>query len=246
MKKSLGIIPARLCSTRLPEKLLLPIAGKPLLYHTWQRARQASRLDYLLIATDSKKIYAVAKAFGAEVVMTSPSCRTGSDRVAEAARTFKDFVPDIIVNIQGDEPLISPDAIDSCVDALRANHDVPMATIATPLSRADSHKESIVKVICDIHGRALYFSRSPIPYPRIPYDAYLRHIGLYAFRLPFLFKYVQLSQTPLEITESLEQLRVLEHGYMIHVVIGNFPAIGVDTVSDLRRVRALFKMVNTA
>ncbi len=246
MRKILGIIPARLRSTRLPKKLLLPIDGKPLLYHTWRQARQASRLDRLLIATDSKEIYRAAKAFGADPVMTSRSCPTGSDRVAEAARAFKDFIPDIVVNIQGDEPLIPPEAIDACVTALLANRDVPMATVAAPLSFAESRKDSVVKVVCDTRGRALYFSRSRIPYPRAPYGGYLRHIGLYAFRLPFLFDYVRLPQTPLEIAESLEQLRVLEHGYMIQVAMGDFPTIGIDTLSDLRRFRKLSAMAGTA
>ncbi len=246
MKKVLGVIPARLRSTRLLEKLLLPIDGKPLLYYTWRQARQASQLDRILIATDSREIYRAVKAFGAEPVMTSSACLTGSDRVAEAARAFNGFIPDIVVNIQGDEPLMPPRAIDACVASLLANPDVSMATVASPLSFEESRKDSIVKVVCDTRGRALYFSRSRIPHPRVPYSAYLRHIGLYAFRLPFLFDYIRLPQTSLEIAESLEQLRVLEHGHAIQVAAGDFPNIGVDTLSDFRRVKKMIMIGNRA
>jgi 3-deoxy-manno-octulosonate cytidylyltransferase (CMP-KDO synthetase) len=239
MKKILGVIPARLRSTRLAEKLLLPINGKPLLYYTWRQALRAKRLGRVIIATDSEKIRRAAEAFGAEVVMTSVLCPTGSDRVAEAARAFKGFIPTIVVNIQGDEPLISPAAIDACVDSLLKNRAIPMATVASPLSPFEARKDSVVKVVCDARGRALYFSRTVIPYPRIPHDGYLRHIGLYAFRLHFLFVYVGLSQTPLEIAESLEQLRALEHGYGIQVAVGEFKTIGVDTRSDFLRVKKI-------
>lgn len=239
MNRILGIIPARLGSTRLPEKLLLPVAGKPLLYYTWRQAVRAQSLSRVIIATDSLKIQQAAQDFGADAVMTSLDCPTGSDRVAEAARSFDNFVPDIVVNIQGDEPLVAPAAIDACVSGLIKNADMPMSTVAAPVSIREADKKSVVKVVVDGSGRALYFSRTPIPYPRHPYAHYLRHIGLYAFRLPFLFQYVALRQTPLEIAESLEQLRALENGYPIHVTVGDFASVGVDTLADFKRIKKI-------
>lgn len=234
MKNILCVIPARLRSTRLPEKLLMPIAGKPLLYYTWQQAKKAACLRAVVIATDSEKIRRAATSFGAEVVMTG-ACLTGTDRVAEAARVFGNFTPRVVVNLQGDEPLMPPEAIDACVKALAGDAGASMSTLASPLSFSEAEADSTVKVACDRNGRALYFSRARIPFPRSMYRGYLRHIGLYAFRMPFLMKYVGLPRTPLEIAESLEQLRILEHGYEIRVATGNFKSIGVDVESDFRR-----------
>ena len=239
MKKILGVIPARLASMRLKEKLLLPINGKPLIYYTWRQALLAKSLDRVIIATDSEKIHAAAVAFGADVVMTSATALTGTDRVAEAAQAFTDFIPSIVVNIQGDEPLLPPAAIDACVDALLKNKDVSMSTTASPLSFLEAGSPSVVKVVCDINGRALYFSRARIPHPRNPHKGYLRHNGLYAFRRPFLVVYVGLPQTPLELIESLEQLRALENGYAIQVVVGEFVSIGVDILSDFKQVKKI-------
>lgn len=236
MKNILCVIPARLRSTRLSEKLLMPIAGKPLLYYAWRQAKKAACLREVVIATDSIKIQRAAISFGAKTVMTGP-CPTGTDRVAQAARAFKEFTPQIVVNVQGDEPLMPPEAIDACVKALIDDTAVSMATIASPMPSSFTSVDSVVKVVCDNAGRALYFSRSPIPFPRNACEGYLRHIGLYAFRAPFLMKYVDLPQTPLEITEGLEQLRALEHGYAIRVAQGDFTSIGVDVMADFISVK---------
>ncbi len=232
--KVLGVIPARLDSTRLPRKMLADIGGNPLIYHTWKRAMAAKCLGELVVATDSLEIERVVKAFGGSAVMTSPDCRSGSDRVAEAALLFPRA--DIVVNIQGDEPLLPREAIDAAVDILTRDTSAHMATVAVPCTdEEDIENPTNVKVTIDIAGNALYFSRARIPYPRHQ-ASYLKHIGLYAFRRDFLLAFPSLAQTPLERAESLEQLRVLEHGYKIKVAIGDFISIGVDTQADLERV----------
>ncbi len=241
-KKVLGIIPARLNSTRMPQKLLAPIGGKPLLFYTWERAKGAKELDSLIIATDSKEIMKVAEGFGARVILTSPKIRSGSDRVAIAASKFKDFSPAIVVNIQGDEPLLPPRAIDEVVRALSRDRKSVMATPASLfLNEKDVTSPNFVKVVVGIDGEALYFSRSIVPYPRDPYKKYLKHLGLYAFRAEFLKTYVKLPQTPLEKTEKLEQLRALEWGYKIKVVVGKFPTLEVNTLAEYRKVKRLIE-----
>lgn len=238
-KKILGVIPARLDSTRLPRKMLADIGGNPLIYHTWERAKAAKRLDEVVVATDSLEIEQKVRAFGGSAVMTSPDCRSGSDRVAEAASLFPQA--DIVVNIQGDEPLLPPEAIDAAVDMLMRDATAHMATVAAPCTNEeDIESATNVKVTIDNAGNALYFSRARIPYPRHQ-ASYLKHIGLYAFRRDFLLLFPTLAQTPLERAESLEQLRVLEHGYKIKVAVGDFISIGVDTQADLERVTEILR-----
>lgn len=238
--KVLGVIPARLKSTRLPEKLLKEIHGKPLIYHTWKRALMAKTLTHVLIATDSKVIFDLCAAFGADVMMTPSDIQCGSDRVAAAAKKFKKFKPDIVVNIQGDEPMMPKDAIDNCVKALIKD---PVAVVSTPctpfLEAADVASPNFVKAICDKKGNALYFSRAVIPYPRDEFKGYFKHLGLYVFRADFLQKYVRLAQTPLELAEKLEQLRILENGYRIKLVKGNFRNMEVNTEEELERARKM-------
>lgn len=238
MKKVIGILPARLASTRLPRKMLLRVNGKPLIYWTWRQAKKAKLLDEVVIATDSPEIRDAAHAFGAVVVMTATTHVCGSDRVHEAARHFP--WARIIVNIQGDEPILSPEAVDAAVRRLLTDPTVPMVTLATHFrNRKELEDSGNAKVVLNERGSALYFSRSIIPYARNTHKNYLKHIGLYAFRRPFLNRYVRLPHTPLEHAESLEQLRALEHGYCIAVVTGNFTSMSVDTPSDLRAVRAI-------
>jgi len=233
-KSVLGVIPARLDSTRLPRKMLADIGGNPLIYHTWKQAHMATCLDDIVVATDSPEIAQAVKAFGGVAVMTSAGCRSGSDRVAEVAAQYT--WADILVNIQGDEPVLSPGAIDAAVDALKQDCTAHMATVATPCTdEKEIDSPTTAKVAVDRAGNALYFSRSRIPYPRTE-ASYLKHIGLYAFRREFLLLFPTLSQTTLEKAESLEQLRVLEHGYKIKVAIGDFTSVGVDTPDDLERV----------
>lgn len=239
--KVLGVIPARLKSTRFPEKMLAMIAEKPLIWYTWKQAKKAKSLDALIIATDSKIIYDTVKAFGGDVIMTSDDIQSGSDRTAAALKLFKGFVPDIVVNIQGDEPLIPPKAIDDTVNALKkSGEEFVMATPSTPFeSVLDLESPNFVKVVSDLKGKALYFSRSKIPYPRDPFGGYYKHLGLYAFRSDFLKKYVKLKQTPLELAEKLEQLRVLEHGYAIKVVKGTYHNLEVNTPEEFERVKKM-------
>lgn len=239
--KVLGVIPARLASTRLPRKMLIDIGGKPLLYYTWKRAMRARELDALIIATDSQEIQDAAKGFGAEVVMTPKTIKCGSDRAAYAARKFKTFKPDIVLNIQGDEPLLPSRAIDDVVKALKKNPDAPVATPGTPFKNfQDVNRPDFVKVIHDKNNRALYFSRSVLPYPRDAYTKkYLKHLGLYGFRNSFLQKYTKMSQTALEKAEKLEQLRILENGYNIHVVVGNYPNMEVNTPRELKIAKGM-------
>lgn len=240
--KTLGVIPARLNSTRLPRKMLANIEGKPLIYYTWKQAKKASKLDEVIVATDNKEIEDAVKAFGGKVVMTSSRINTGSDRVAAAAKLFKDFIPDIVINLQGDEPLMPPAAINKTVDLLIKNPKAVMSTVSTPLAnKRELDDPNIVKVVCDKDGNALYFSRSRLPYDRMPYPDFQKHLGIYGFRRSFLFKYVSLKQTPLEKAELLEQLRALENGYDILVGAGKFERTEVNIPAELRRVRAIIK-----
>ncbi len=231
--KALGIIPARYASTRFPGKPLFPIAGKPLLQHVWERCRRARSLDSVIIATDDMRIAQAAFAWGAEVALTSPHHASGTDRIAEVAKSARKFR--YIVNIQGDEPLIDPRLIDRLVAKLQADRRVGMVTAAHPFddpSEASSPHQ--VKVAIDRTGRALYFSRSAIPYLRNPKTAYktLRHQGIYGFRRKMLLQLVQWKPSPLERVEALEQLRALENGVTVHVLLTKQGSPGVDTPKD--------------
>lgn len=233
------VIPARLASTRLPRKLLLAETGQPLIQHTYQAAQRAKRASGIVVAADHEEIAAAVRAFDGRVVMTSPDCASGTDRVAEVARQMPEV--DIFVNVQGDEPEISGEAIDLAIDLLERDPSAVMATLATPIrSREKLADPACVKVVCDARGRALYFSRSVIPHPRTWDDAlltseppaFLQHIGLYAYRRDFLLKIAQLERCAHEKIESLEQLRVLYHGHAIQVGLIDEPAIGIDTPAD--------------
>lgn len=241
--KIIGIIPARYGSSRLPGKPLKDICGKPMIQHVYERACECKLLDAVIVATDDQRIVDVVEAFGGKAMMTSVNHQNGSERIAEVAQAYD---CDIVVNIQGDEPLIQPEIIDEIVEALIANEDVPMSTGCYKLPDDDSllQNENVVKVVFDRNERALYFSRSLIPYPRKKdtFAAY-EHIGIYAYRKDFLMKYITLPNTPLQETESLEQLKVLENGYPIQVVPTkfNYNALSVDTEEDLNMVIRLYK-----
>jgi 3-deoxy-manno-octulosonate cytidylyltransferase (CMP-KDO synthetase) len=241
MLRSTIVIPARLASTRLPRKLLLRETGKSLLQHTYEAASRASLPSGVCIAADSEEIADEVRKFGGQVEMTDPSCASGSDRVAEVARKLDNI--DVLINVQGDEPEISADAIDLVHRLLQENPDAVMATLATPIrSRDNLNDPSCVKVVFDASGRAIYFSRAPIPFARTWDDSllavqpavYHQHIGLYAYRRDFLLKLATLPQASTEKVESLEQLRVLDAGFTILVSVIDEPTIGIDTPEDYR------------
>ena len=237
--KAVGIIPARYGSTRLPAKALAELAGKPMIQHVYEQARRATRLDEVLIATDHDQIVQAALRFGARAVMTSASHRSGTDRIAEVARQLD---AQVVLNIQGDEPLVHPSQLDSLVEFLSAHQAAPMATVMTKLTRpGDLADPNVVKVVADQDGYALYFSRSPIPCKRSDGAAptYWKHLGLYGYQRHFLLQFPHLAPTPLEQAEQLEQLRALEHGYKIKVLETIHDTVSVDTAEDLRRVAAL-------
>jgi 3-deoxy-manno-octulosonate cytidylyltransferase (CMP-KDO synthetase) len=233
------IIPARYASTRFPGKPLAQLWGKPLIQHVYERARKAQLADHVVVATDDARIATAARAFGAEVALTRPDHPSGTDRVAEVAATI---VTDLVVNVQGDEPLIDPAAKDAAIAPLAADPAIPMGTLCAPLeSVEDLANPNVVKVVFDRKGFALYFSRLPIPFVRDQGGGVTRyrHLGLYVYRRDFLLSLAQLAPTPLEEAEKLEQLRVLEHGYKIKVVVVPHPSPGVDTPGDLERLRGM-------
>ena len=233
MKKTVGIIPARWGSTRFPGKLLHPIAGQPLLQHVWERCQQAQSLDAVIIATDDMRIAQAAFDWGAEVSLTSSQHASGTDRIAEVARNLRSVTH--IINVQGDEPLIEPKLIDRLATALRRDRTLEMITAAHPFENAaKASSPHQVKVIVDLRGNALYFSRFAIPFPRdrsAPVK-YLRHQGIYGFRRKTLLQFVKWKSTPLERAESLEQLRALENGVRVYVLITKHGSPGVDTLED--------------
>jgi 3-deoxy-manno-octulosonate cytidylyltransferase (CMP-KDO synthetase) len=235
MIRAVGIIPARWASTRFPGKPLHLIANKPLLQHVWERCRRAKKLDEVIIATDDMRIAQAAFDWGAEVAMTSPKHQSGTDRVAEVARKARQF--DLIINIQGDEPLLEPALLDRFVDELRSNREIDIVTAAHPFESAtEASSPHQVKVIVDLHGNALYFSRYAVPFPRnrAARIKYLRHQGVYGFRRKALLDFVRWKPTPLERAESLEQLRALENGVKVHVLVTKHGSPGVDTPADAK------------
>jgi 3-deoxy-manno-octulosonate cytidylyltransferase (CMP-KDO synthetase) len=235
MNKAVGIIPARWASTRFPGKLLHLIANKALLRHVWERCQRAKKLDAVIIATDDMRIAEAAFDWGAEVAMTSPSHQSGTDRIAEVARKARQF--DLIINIQGDEPLLEPALLDRFVDELRSNRKIDIVTAAHPFEHAaEASSPHQVKVIIDLDGNALYFSRCAIPFPRNRSLSieYLRHQGVYGFRRKALLDFVRWKPTPLERAESLEQLRALENGVKVHVLVTKHGSPGVDTPADAK------------
>ncbi len=247
-----AIIPARFASSRLPGKPLLEIGGTPMILHVVARANEVAQLTQIIVATDDQRIFDIVTAAGETAVMTSPDHQTGTDRLAEVAAQIE---ADIIVNIQGDEPFIAPATIAAALQPLLDDNSIVMATTCEPIeSAADLLNPNVVKVVSDLHDFALYFSRSPIPFPRAAILAhgsieaaltaqpellqlFAKHTGLYVYRRDFLLQYAKMEATPLERIEALEQLRVLENGYRIKVIKTAHRSIGIDTLEDLEKVR---------
>jgi 3-deoxy-manno-octulosonate cytidylyltransferase (CMP-KDO synthetase) len=226
----IAVIPARYASVRFPGKPLAPLAGRAMILHVLDAARAARRLSGVIVATDDASIAACVRGAGGEAVLTSPSAASGTDRVAEVARARR---ADAWVNLQGDEPLMAPENVDRVVETLLASPDRAIATLTVPLSPAHADDPNVVKAAIARDGRALYFSRSAIPYPRQGAPAYRKHLGIYAFRTRTLEEIAALPPSPLERAESLEQLRWLEAGYAIWAGDGAADSIGVDTPEDL-------------
>jgi 3-deoxy-manno-octulosonate cytidylyltransferase (CMP-KDO synthetase) len=229
------VIPARYGASRLPGKPLAEIDGRPMIWYVWDKARRAETPSRVVVATDDARIAAAVRGFGGEAVMTSPDCASGTDRVAEAARAMEE---EVIVNLQGDEPMMHPSVIDAVAAPLAADPGLLMSTAALPQDDPEEYgRPSVVKVVVDGRGDALYFSRSPIPHYR---DAgtgrYRKHLGIYGYRREFLFRVAALAPSRLEEAERLEQLRVLENGYRIRVVDVAHDSVGVDTPEDLKAV----------
>lgn len=234
-----AVIPARYASSRFPGKMLAPLLGKPLLQHVWENVRTATAVSRVLIATDDERIRAAAAAFGAEAVMTDPALPSGTDRIAAATRGIE---ADWFLNVQGDEPLVTGALLDAFIAAL--NGTCPMGTLARRISDpAALASPDVVKVVTDLQGRALYFSRAPIPHVRDAGDRaeHWHHLGLYLYRPDTLHRLVTLPPSPLELAEKLEQLRALQNGIAIQVVPTTVNMIGVDRPEDLQRVAALLR-----
>ena len=237
MTRAVAVIPARWASVRFPGKALVVIGGKPLVQHVWERASELETVERVVVATDDERIAEAVQRFGGAVVMTSPDCVTGTDRVAQAKR---DWPVDLVVNLQGDEPTFEVKALDQLVRVMSDDSVIEMGTLAHPVADEAEHKDpNAVKVVLDQSGHALYFTRAPVPHARqaglvVP----LRHVGIYVFRHAFLQRYARLAPTPLEQTERLEQLRALEHGVRIRVLLTPHGSIGVDTPADIDRLSA--------
>lgn len=237
------VIPARYASTRLPGKPLADIAGKPMIQRVYEQVSKAKLPALVIVATDDQRVFDTVKGFGGTVVMTDSHHPTGTDRLAEVAAAYDDI--DVIINVQGDEPLIDADVIDQLAELFVADPDLQMATVGSPLLEEEYDEPSAVKVICNKRGDAMYFSRSLIPYPRNAFvNAPMKHVGIYAYGRQFLLDYANMEPTPAEQTESLEQLRALENGYTIRVIKTDKRFVGVDTPEDLDRVNAIFRALN--
>jgi 3-deoxy-manno-octulosonate cytidylyltransferase (CMP-KDO synthetase) len=238
MSKVVGIIPARWGSTRFPGKPLHGIAGKPLIQHVWDRCVEAGCFDRIVIATDDMRIAEVGFNFGAEVAVTAADHASGTDRIAEVARKLKKAT--IILNVQGDEPLVDPSLLRRLTRKLKDNLSIPIVTAATPVPLEESFSEHHVKVVFDRRGDALYFSRSSIPFRRGIGDVKTyKHLGIYGYRRKALLDFVRMSPGALEQVEQLEQLRALENGLKIRVVVSEVNSIGVDTPEDATEVERL-------
>lgn len=235
--KAIAIIPARLASTRLPRKILREIAGKPMLARVYEAARACKRLDDVIVATDSEEIMAVCRQHGWRALMTSSEHRSGTDRVNEVAKMI---VADVYVNVQGDEPLARPEHIDALLVPMR-DPKIMVSTVKTSCAAEDVNNPNAVKVVTDKHGRALYFSRSTIPFNRDASQSvqHFKHLGFYAYRKSALDLFCQLPESQLERSERLEQLRFLENGIGIYVADTPYDTVSVDTEDDLRRVETI-------
>ena len=241
---AIAVIPARYAATRLPGKPLVSLAGKPMIQRVWERARQAKRISRVLIATDDERILKAAAGFGAEAVMTRSEHRSGTERVAEVAVGIPGGGEEVFVNVQGDEPLVEPEAIDTLVEAIETEEGVSIATLMVPIGRpTDIMDPNIVKVVLDFDGNALYFSRAPIPWVRdreAPVHVrHMKHLGLYAFRRSALLDFPTLPVGDLERVEQLEQLRWMENGYKIRVAETKHDSVSVDVPEDVSRVEQL-------
>ena len=234
------VIPARFGSTRLPGKPLADIARKPMIQRVYERVTNAKKPEVFIVATDDQRVYDAVQSFGGTVVMTDANHPTGTDRLAEVAQQYTDL--DVIINVQGDEPMIDANLIDQLAELFESDDALQMATVATPLLEEEYDEPSAVKVILNKRNDAMYFSRSLIPYPRHDFvNTPLKHIGIYAYRRQFLLDYAKMEPTAAEQTESLEQLRALENGFAIRVITTNKRFVGVDTPEDLARVNAIFE-----
>lgn len=243
--RTLCVIPARYASTRLPGKPLADICGKPMICRVLERARCARKPDKVIVATDDERICDAVRAEGGEALMTRTDHLTGTDRLAEVAEAYP--AVDLIVNVQGDEPLIEPSLIDDLIVPFEMDENLPMATVMTRMEDAEEQLDpNNVKVVVDKLGYALYFSRSLVPYPRAAAGPVYKHIGIYAYRRDFLLRYARLEPTPLEKAESLEQLRALENGYGIRVLETDCRFVGVDTAEDLALVNKLYREMGLA
>ncbi|MBV8329876.1 MAG: 3-deoxy-manno-octulosonate cytidylyltransferase [Verrucomicrobia bacterium] len=238
MSKVVGIIPVRWASTRFPGKPLHGIAGKPLIRHVWERCVEAGCFDQIVVATDDMRIAEAVFDFGAEVALTAADHPSGTDRIAEVARKLKKA--SIILNIQGDEPLLEPALLEQLARELKDNRDISIVTAATPASVEESQSEDNVKVVVDRKGNALYFSRSCIPFRRGKSDVTTyKHLGIYGYRRKALLDFAKMAAGALEQAEQLEQLRALENGLKIRVVVSDTKSIGVDTPEDAAEVERL-------
>jgi 3-deoxy-manno-octulosonate cytidylyltransferase (CMP-KDO synthetase) len=241
-----AIIPARYGSTRFPGKSLVPIKGKPMIQWVYERTKRSHLVGRVVVATDDDRIMQAVAAFGGEAIMTSSSHQTGTDRIAEVAR---DLDCEIVVNVQGDEPLIQPEMIDQAIEPLIEDPSIPMGTLCNKIERREeAFDPNVVKVVFDKNNFALYFSRAPLPWDRDQWSgkrslselplsgAMYKHVGLYVYRREFLLAYAALPQTPLETLEKLEQLRALEHGHKIKVMVTRHESFGVDIPDDLGKI----------
>lgn len=244
---AIGVIPARYASQRLPAKPLVDLLGKPMIQRVYEQAGKARTLGRIIVATDDERIASVVRGFSGEVVMTPPELRSGSDRVAAVAA---DLHADLVVNIQGDEPLLVPEMVDQAVHTLVNDPGASVGTLGKTIARLDElQNPGVVKVVVDRRSRALYFSRSVIPFVRDGADPrswlqrhrFLKHIGLYVFRREALLKYAQAEESPLERAEKLEQLRALEQGLLIAVGLTEHDTVPVDTTEDAERVREILR-----
>jgi len=227
----LCVIPSRLQSTRLARKPLLPIQGKPMIQWVYERARLSPLLTHLVVATDSEEIATVIKEIGGETLLTDPAIESGSKRAAYVATLYPNA--DVVINLQGDEPFITPSMLETLLQPYLNGEHPEMSTLAYPLTKEKYTDPGVVKVITDIHHNAIYFSRAPIPYYRVDTNAPVyNHMGLYAFRRDFLLHYANLPQTPLDKAESLEQLRVIEHGFRIRVMLTHEKTLEVNTQEE--------------
>jgi 3-deoxy-manno-octulosonate cytidylyltransferase (CMP-KDO synthetase) len=242
----IAIIPARYASTRYPGKALVMIKGKPMIQWVYERTKQSKLVSRVVVATDDERIRQAVASFGGEAMMTSPAHATGTDRIAEVAGKLE---CDIVVNVQGDEPLIRPEMIDQAIAPLAEDPSIPMGTLCKKIeNRDEAFDPNVVKVVFDKNGYALYFSRAPIPWDRdrwagksslreLTLDGPLyKHVGLYAYRREFLLQYARMSPTALEAAEKLEQLRALEHGFRIKTVVTEHESFGVDIPDDLGKI----------